>query len=143
MRRNRRDEALRWLRQAEEDPADARSALERGRYHLACFLAQQSAGKALKGFLLGQGAESVWGHSVAELADACARLDPSFAGTRPQGAYLDRFYLPTRYPDALPGAIPAEAFDEEDARKALGRAEDFLRRARRALGQEGPGGQEA
>ena len=39
-------EGRRWLRQAEQDLDDARYNLEGDRYHLVCFLSQQSAEKA-------------------------------------------------------------------------------------------------
>ena len=39
-------EGRRWLRQAEQDLDDARYNLEGKRYHLVCFLSQQSAEKA-------------------------------------------------------------------------------------------------
>jgi HEPN domain-containing protein len=55
-------EGRRWLRQAEQDLDDARYNLEGDRYHLVCFLSQQSAEKALKAFLYARGEEMVWGH---------------------------------------------------------------------------------
>jgi len=33
---------------------------------------------------------------------------------------------PTRYPDALPGIIPSEAFDKDDAEKAISLAEKII-----------------
>ena len=32
---------------------------------------------------------------------------------------MDRFYIPTRYPDALPGSLPEGLPGVEDAREAL------------------------
>jgi HEPN domain-containing protein len=58
-------EAQRWLEQARRDLDDAEFAASGSRWNLACFLAQQSAEKALKAYLYWQGAEAVWGHSVA------------------------------------------------------------------------------
>ena len=34
-------------------------------------------------------------------------------------ASLDKYYIPTRYPNGLPGGIPAEAFIKEDSEHAL------------------------
>ena len=59
-------EGSRWLLQAEQDLDDARYNFDGGRFHLACFLAQQAAEKALKAFLYVEGEEHVFGHSVAE-----------------------------------------------------------------------------
>ncbi len=61
----------------------------------------------------------VWGHSVAELCDDAAEHDAAFAALRRRAAPLDQYYIPTRYPNGLPGGIPAEAFSADDAERAL------------------------
>lgn len=119
-------EAARWFKQARQDLLDAEFAESGGRYNLACFLAQQAAEKALKAFLIHRGAEAVWGHSVADLCDDAAQFDPDFRRLREKAAPLDSYYLPTRYPDALPGGTPSEAFAAEDAALALARARAVL-----------------
>lgn len=129
-------EGRRWLRQAEHDLSDADYAAAGRRYSLACFLSQQAAEKALKGFLYARGAEQVLGHSVADLARECGTLDGDFSALRPRVAPLDLYYVPTRYPNSLPGGIPAEVFDEGDARRALALAAEVLRLVRAKLGPE-------
>jgi hypothetical protein len=52
------------------------------------------------------GAEQVLGHSVAELAAACADLDAAFGLLVGRAAPLDQYYVPRRYPNSLPGGIP-------------------------------------
>ncbi len=47
---------------------------------------------------------------------------------------LDQYYIPTRYPDALPGAIPATAYTGEQASAAIALAGDVVGRARAAVG---------
>jgi len=47
---------------------------------------------------------------------------------------LDRFYIPTRYPDALPGTLPDGLPDEKDAEEALDLAEEVVTRVRRIAG---------
>ena len=134
MRPDPRGEGLRWLRQAEHDLDDAQYSHAGRRYSLACFLCQQAAEKALKGFLYARGAEQVLGHSVADLVAECATLDAAFGQLRAQAAPLDQYYVPTRYPNSLPGGIPAEAFDETDGRRALTLAGDVLALVRATLG---------
>lgn len=113
------EDALRWLSQAEHDLDDALFVVTGGRHGLACFLSQQAALKAVKALLLASGAEAVRGHSVAELCKDAATLDTTFEPMIKLGANLDKYYIPTRYPDSLPGGIPAEAFDAWDAEKAV------------------------
>jgi len=115
-------ESERWLRQAEHDLSDARYNLAGDRFSLTCFLAQQCTEKAVKSYLFAKGAREIRGHSVAELCREAATIDTDFAGLGREVGYLDRYYIPTRYPDGLPGGIPAEMFDRHDAEKAVAAA---------------------
>lgn len=126
MKRNSTDEGRRWLAQAKLDLADARYLLEGSRYNACCFFCQQAAEKAIKAYLYQQGAEHVYGHSVAELCREAAQLNQGFAGIKSVVSPLDVFYIPTRYPNGLPGGIPAEAFSGQDAERALDMAEKVI-----------------
>jgi len=55
MRRSPLEEGRRWLDQAKEDLHWARELARLGGYHIACFLAQQVAEKALKAYSLRSG----------------------------------------------------------------------------------------
>ena len=112
-------EAARWLEQARRDLDDAEFAASGSRWNLACFLAQQAAEKALKAFLFSRGAEAVW-VSVAELCRSAAEQDAAFGALGAEAGALDQFYIPTRYPNGLPGGIPAEAYTRTDGDRALG-----------------------
>lgn len=126
----KRDDAPRWLRQAEHDLSDARFVMDGNRCGLACFLSQQSGEKAITAFLFASGAEDVWGHSVSELCHDATHFDETFAELIRLGASLDKYYIPTRYPDSLPGGIPAEAFDRWDAERAVQMAEAIIAHVR-------------
>lgn len=119
MKKSPIEEGFRWWRQALQDYDDALYCLKGGRFHLTAFLAQQSAEKALKGFLYAQGISDIRGHSVAELVRTASKANRSFKEIQGQAALLDKYYIPTRYPNGLPGGIPAEAFDSHDAERAL------------------------
>ncbi len=127
-------EGRRWLAQAENDLAFAALASRERFFAQACFNAQQAAEKALKAVLYARGAEQVLGHSVADLVAECARLDGAFAALAARVTALDQFYVATRYPNTLPGGIPAEAFGQTDATRALGMAGEVLDAVRRVLG---------
>lgn len=125
----------RWLDQSLKDLDDARFCAQGGRYHLACFLCQQAAEKALKAFLYLKGHQVVWGHSVAELISDAAADDSRFEGLREKGARLDRYYIPTRYPNGLPGGIPSESFSPRDAEEALSEAAAVIEMVRYSRGR--------
>ena len=133
MKRDSLSEGRRWFEQSLRDLDDARFAGNGGRYNLACFLAQQSAEKALKAVLYASGEEKVWGHSVAELCSDAETFDKTFEELRKTAGPLDRYYIPTRYPNGLPGGIPADAYLEDDALKALGMAEKVIETVRRKM----------
>ncbi len=127
MKRPLEEEAGRWLEQAEIDLEDAELLMREKRYHLVCFLCQQAAEKAAKAILYMQGEENPWGHSVYELLEEAAMRDSTLHQLADKGAVLDKYYIPTRYPNGLPGGIPAKAFDREDAERALELAKEIVR----------------
>ena len=127
-------EGQRWLLQAEEDlDAAEKASTVLAKHYLACFLAQQSAEKALKAVFYDRGAAAVRGHSVAELCTAAESFDEQLAKMRPRWAKLDRYYIPTRYPDGLSGGMPYEAYDAGDAADAVGLAREVVSAARERL----------
>lgn len=133
--RNPQREASRWLRQAEVDVDAARANAERFPA-LSCFLAQHSAEKALKAILYATGERLVVGHSIGDLGRRVAEHSPSYAALSGDAAALDRFYVPTRYPNGLPeGAHPSEAFNLKDARAAAEVAAKVLEHARTFVGR--------
>jgi len=119
-------EAARWRAQAAYDLDDARFSAANGRHALACFLSQQSAEKAVAAFLFSKGADSVWGHALADLCEDAIALDPSFDLIKSVAILLDKYYSTTRYPTGLPGGVPHDAFDATDADRALEIAQDVL-----------------
>jgi len=105
-----------------------------GEYAYACFHLEQASQKALKSFLYFMGKRYIWEHSIFNLAQQCAEYDHEFKELLDAGKYLDRFYLTTRYPDAVaPPALPYELFTEEDFKKALELAERILRFVERKI----------
>ena len=132
MRLEPKEEGMRWLLQARQDLDDAKYSFQGKRFNLACFLSQQAAEKAVKAFIYAQGEEIVLGHSVAHLLKHALRYDPDLKEILGAGG-LDKYYIPTRYPNGLPGGLPFEAFDEADASKAIGMAERVVKHVGSAM----------
>lgn len=114
-----REDGRRWLEQAQEDLRWAQHLAEAGGHYLACFLAQQVGEKALKALLYHHGEELVMGHSVEQLCEKARAYAPEMGDRCGDWAYLDNFYVPTRYPDALPGSIPARVYNQAAARQTV------------------------
>jgi HEPN domain-containing protein len=130
-----RYEAGRWLETAWEDLDAARSLMEAGKFSHSCFFSQQAGEKAIKALWIFVG-EDPWGHSIqkliAELPEpgVHARVQP-FLET---GALLDRYYIPTRYPNGLPDLTPGQVYFRKDAELCLESSSQLLSLAREITG---------
>jgi len=126
MKREAKVEGIRWLEQAEADRKGAQLLFDGGSYHLACFVGQQIAEKALKAFLYAQGEEFVVGHSVEALCQWAYEYEKGFNNLREKIAPLDAYYIPTRYPNGLPDSIPAKIYTKKVAKEVLRMADQTL-----------------
>jgi HEPN domain-containing protein len=108
--KNPKETSRRWLAQAEYNLSMARSLLESGFWSGACFQSEQTAQLALRAFLYSKARRYILIHSIRELIQECGKEDAAFLALADYGGILDRYYLSTRYPDALPApAIPFES----------------------------------
>ena len=112
-------EPHKWLDFSQEDLAMAKSALKQGIANQACFHAQQGVEKALKGFLRTKWESVPKTHALEELLVLCKQIDPSFVKLQNACITLDQYYIPTRYPDALPGSSSEGLPTEKDAKMAV------------------------
>jgi HEPN domain-containing protein len=126
-------EARRWLAQAQSDLAFAEIGVREGFYAQACFICQQAGEKALKAIHYRRGARLVLGHSLTELLHDLLADQPALGELRDAARQLDQYYIPTRYPNGLPGGVPAEAFTAGQAAEAVSFARRLLARAAAAL----------
>ena len=117
--KDRSGDARRWFEEAESDLAFARVGQREGFYSKVCFLCQQAGEKAFKAIAYGEGERYVVGHSLQELLDRLAARHPALADLRDSCRLLDQYYVPTRYPNALPGGAPHRSYTEQQGREAL------------------------
>jgi len=120
-------EAERWMDTAAEDIVAAKLMAANKMYSHACFLAQQCGEKAIKAFWF-MIAEDPWGHSVQKLiADfPQGKIIPDIRQWTEKGALLDRYYIPTRYPNGIPDLTPGVSYFQQDATVAIQTAKFFL-----------------
>lgn len=119
-------EADRWFRQAENDLRAAEWSQKGGFYAQACFWAQQSAAKMLRAFLFMNKEDARETRSASELLERCLTYDEDFKAMVEHGSRLDIYYKTSRYPDTLPGSIPAELISLRDSKEALKIASDIF-----------------
>ena len=113
------------MRQAEHDLDTARYLMRDGRYSHVCFTAQQVAEKTLKALAYYRGDSDVLGHTLVALADSLEESYPELSRFYGIVASLESYYIPTRYPDALPSGAPFEVYMYDEADEALYNAEQF------------------
>jgi HEPN domain-containing protein len=108
-----------WMAQARDTLRTARLNRDGGQHAHACFMYQQAAELALKAGLEQLGLDHS-GHNLVELLSALARARESAADPQVEAAArrLTRLYIPTRYPDAVGGAVPSTMYDQEDSQRA-------------------------
>ena len=82
------------------------------RYHgdpaTVAFHCQQAVEKALKGFILSHTKRLYDGHSLVFLCKKAAEIDPLFSDCRRDLAYLNQFYIESRYPADMPHEMTRE-----------------------------------
>ena len=123
-------ETTRWVDQAAEDLDAARVLRDAEKYAQACFYSQQAAEKALRGMGWRHG-RRLSEHSILRLQCDLEEIDPDVQRLdKKELALLDRFYIPTRYPNGLPHIIPQRGFCRADADAGIAAAEKVLKCAR-------------
>ena len=127
-------EAKRWWLTAQEDLDVARSLHEGGKFSHACFLAQQSAEKAMRALWLWIDRDP-WGHSIQKLVMQFPQQDilQDIDVWVESAAHLDKFYIPTRYPNGLPDLTPGQVYMSQDSSQAIEKAAFFLEETRKII----------
>lgn len=135
MRRPDKEESSRWFTQAKDEFLDADDLRKRGRYYLALFHFQQSAEKAMKAFLYlrVKSFEVFYTHSLNDLLEMSVEIDSDFKGVI-QAKKLDKYCIPTRYPNGLPGGVPSRYFDDPaEAEEAMELAKGIIELVERKI----------
>ena len=112
-----------WFDFAERDLSACRKLLEGELYANACFHAQQAVEKALKGLLLYRGKTVPKIHNLPELFVLLE--EAALAPYRDAIDVLNKYYIPTRYPDLIEGDEPSWFSDENEAGNALAQAKEI------------------
>ncbi len=134
MREPKHTAAMRWLIQAEDELEDAIRLKEMERYYLVLYLCQQCAEKAMKAFLYYNEIRPLLTHSVNDLISLAIEIDSEFDQVRAAGR-LDDYYIPTRYPNGLPGGIPSRYYqDDAEAERAIILSKKVVDLVRRKIG---------
>jgi len=138
MKRPHKEESLRWLTQAKDEFQDADDLRKRNRFYLALFHFQQAAEKALKAYLYlkVKSIEVFYTHSIDDLLEMAFDISSDFKKVA-QAKKLDKYYVPTRYPNGLPGGVPSRYFDDpKEAEEAMELAKSLIKLVEKKIREE-------
>jgi len=119
-------EENKWFAFAREDLIVAQASLEKEVYNQVCFHSHQGVEKTLKGYLAAKDRDIPKTHFISALLKLCFQIDGNFKGLINRCLKLDDYYIPTRYPDALPGTLPEGIPTKEDAQEAISILEEMM-----------------
>lgn len=92
-------------------------------WNQVCFHSHQAAEKSLKALLAYEGDLPPRTHRLINLSKSLEDRYPPLIELADDLLVLENYYIPTRYPDAIPGSLPESLPDRGDAQEALTTAE--------------------
>jgi HEPN domain-containing protein len=120
------DRTTNWLEEANWDLENAKILFENNRFNTVVFHCQQAAEKAVKA-LLYHNKINGWGHSIHSLLEKYKEIkNKNFEYIERLALSLDKHYITTRYPDALPNIAPHKAYNRQEAEIAINQAKDII-----------------
>ncbi|BBG23149.1 HEPN domain-containing protein [Sulfuracidifex tepidarius] len=115
------EEFNRWFRSAQLTLESAKHDLSGGFYNWSCFKSQQASELSVKAYLYGIGQPKT-GHVVSQLL-IFLRAPQDLVD---KAKYLDKLYIPTRYPDAWENENPSYYYTKREAEEAIKYAEEII-----------------
>jgi len=119
------DRSADWMAQAVRDLEKAEGDMEREYFEWACFTAHQAAEKAMKSLYLALAGEA-WGHTISALMKKLPAHHQPNPSLIEDAIQLDRFYIPTRYPNGFDSGSPKDYFTKRDAQNGVDAARRII-----------------
>lgn len=107
-----------WINQSEKDLKVAEELMKDESFEWSCFVAQQAAEKAVKAVFQKLNA-AAWGHSIFDLMRILSKKREVNKELLNCARSLDKYYVPTRYPNSFESGSPYEYFTREDAENGI------------------------
>ncbi len=83
--------------------------------------------KSLKAYFLAKTDTYPRAHKLLDLLAECEKQDREFTQFRDVCVVVDQYYIPTRYPNGVPGSLAAGLLGDQEAAEAVAAAERLLR----------------
>jgi HEPN domain-containing protein len=107
-----------WINQADRDFKVAQELMIIESFEWSCFVSQQAAEKAVKAVFQKLNAVA-WGHSIFDLLRTLSKKVTVDEELLYCARNLDKYYVPTRYPNGFESGSPYEYFSRKDAEDAI------------------------
>jgi len=118
------EEYYRWMKASIKTLESASGDLNRGDYNWACFKAHQSAEFAVKALLHGLGLPA-YGHSISKLLIKMQK-NLEVQQVLQEAKILDKYYIPTRYPNAWVEGSPEDYYTKNEGEEAIKHAKKLI-----------------
>jgi HEPN domain-containing protein len=115
-------EFIRWIKTAKHALESAKLDKDNGYYNWACFKAQQAAELATKAYFYGIGEPKI-GHSIAYLLLSIPNVNIDLIN---KAKFLDKMYIPTRYPNSWHSGTPDFYYTLNEAEQAINYAKEII-----------------
>ena len=106
-----------WLAFAADDLGFSKIGLREEYFAKACFHAHQAIEKTLKACLVYKGKDVPRIHHLIELLKLCGVS--WLKEFEVELKIVDTFYIPTRYPEGIPGSLPDRLPGKKEAKEAI------------------------
>lgn len=117
---------LDWVQKAEADLRGAKILFDNAAdYGLVAFHCQQSVEKMLKSFLLRERGRLYESHSLVFLCRKAREINAGFQEFMKDCAYINQFYIETRYPSDVPHGLTKD--DSGECIVLAGKINDFVK----------------
>jgi HEPN domain-containing protein len=102
-----------WYAKSQADLQSAKILFEyEGDYSIVAFHCQQAIEKALKGYILKHRGNLLVGHNLVFLCKEASLVDPSVNNYLKDCAYINQFYIESRYPADIPAFLSQDEAQE-------------------------------
>ena len=121
-----------WFIKADKDLKTSQLLYEAGGIEeIVAFHCQQAVKKYMKGFLIIKTGVLHEGHSIIKLLKKCNLYEQDFKNFLEEVAFLNTFYIETRYPSDEPLIVEADEAKKclEDAEKIVDFIKEVIRKA--------------
>jgi len=122
-----------WLEEALDDLEAARELFQFGRWSKVCFLSHQAVEKALKALCIKRLGVYSQTRSIARLIVDVRGVIVIPEELAEKAGKLDRYYIPTRYPNVWPALPPHRHYSKGDAEEALATAVEVVELVKREV----------